>query len=684
MGHVLGIDLGTTNSVVAIADGSTVRVLANESGARLIPSVVSFAEDGQTLVGEAARDQRLVDAENTIYSIKRLIGRPFSAPEVKRAQHRFAFELKKGGNGGVVVGARGQTYSLTEISAFVLREVKRVAEGALGHACEKAVVTVPANFNELQRSATKAAGRVAGLDVIRIVNEPTAAALAYGFGGRRSERVAVYDLGGGTFDLTLLELEDDVFEVIATAGDSFLGGDDVDLAVAERMADACVKQHRWDPREENQSFERLRAAGEWAKCQLSRTESVVLTVEELGDESPVDLRFELSRKELEAIAQPILARSFDVCVSALKQAELKPGDVDAVILVGGSTRMPVVRSMVEEFFGKPPHVDIDPDLVVAQGAAIHGYAIAGKARPSAPASKPPAPVKPFSVAELRAAQKQRTERKKDAPKQPAFAPTSQYEPALPPGALVGSRRVGPSPKAPPPLAHALVVPIVRVGDEEEVEELELEEVAGDESAPLAFGELPDVPFRPGPALDLDSGLDDLVRPSGAPLAPFGDDDAFPIPDTRPNIPVLEMAERPAPLLMDVTPHSLGIETVSGICQAIIRRNVPIPCEQSRTFTTARDGQTEVVIQVFQGESRVAAENQALGSIELTGLRPAPRGEVRIEVTFVLDSSGILDVRAVDRSTGVEQATRIHLLGGADDRDHDAMRARNEQAMPVAT
>jgi molecular chaperone DnaK len=742
---VLGIDLGTTNSVVAVADGGKVRVLSDEAGARLIPSVVSFTEDGQVLVGEAARERRLVDAQHTVYSVKRLIGRPFGAPEVKRAQERFAFDLEKASNGGVVVAVRGQTYSLTEISAFVLREVKRVAEAMLGEPYEKAVITVPANFNELQRSATKAAGRVAGLDVIRILNEPTAAALAYGYSGDRAERVAVYDLGGGTFDLTVLELEDDVFEVVATAGDSFLGGDDIDLIVAEVMAEASREQHGWDPREDKQAFERLRAAGEWAKCQLTSNEVATLTIEELTYDAagaPIDLRFETSREEIESRARPILLRSFDVCRQALDEAGLRPSDIDAAILVGGSTRMPLVRRMVQDFFGKAPRVDIDPDLVVAQGAAIHGFAISGGARQAQRPLEAPK-TQALSVADLRAAQKKRQEARMQGPRQPAFAPTSQYEvppvsddiaarlraklgghavplpartdatlkgvgglaPPMPPGALVGTRRPEAGAMAEPipaAMAHAIIAPTVTqvVVDEalDEPEELELELLEEDvpdylEAARKA-GAAPSrsmAPERLFSGLDdefdlaLDPGSesdDDALRPmDDAPEEP-PQDTHWVIPDTRPNVPVLEMPERAPPLLMDVTPHSLGIETVSGICQHLIRRNVPIPCEQTRTFTTARDGQTEVRIHVFQGESRQAEENEALGAVELTGLRPATRGQVKIEVTFVIDPSGILDVRAIDKATGVAQATRINLLGGADERDHDAMRARHEAALPA--
>jgi molecular chaperone DnaK len=431
---VLGIDLGTTNSVVSVADGTQVRVLSDEGGHRLVPSVVSFHPEKRVLVGDEARSRRLIDAKNTIYSVKRLIGRPFKSPEVQRAQQRFAFELRESPNGGVLVVARGETYTLTEISAFVLREVRRVAEQALGQVVTRAVITVPAAFNELQRSATKAAGRVAGLDVLRIVNEPTAAALAYGLGRDKPERIAVYDLGGGTFDLTLLELDKDVFEVLGTAGDSFLGGDDIDVVIAEMMADDFLKAHRWDPRQDEQAFERLRAAGEWAKCKLSSAERAELTIEELTygpNGAALNLEWTCTREALEERIMPIAARSFEVCKEALRDAGMAAGDVDSVILVGGSTRIPLVRRMVESFFGKAPRTDIDPDLVVAQGAAIHGFTVSGaQKKPQGALGR--VALRKATLAEVKAVQEQRAATRAEGPKQPAFAPTNQIDlPAAP-------------------------------------------------------------------------------------------------------------------------------------------------------------------------------------------------------------------------------------------------------------
>ena len=384
-GPVIGIDLGTTNSVVAVADKNGARVLSGEDGA-LIPSVVSFHPSGDVLVGAPAKERRLLDAQNTVYSVKRLIGRPVTSYEVKEAGERFAFELSEGPSGGVLVTARGETYTLSEISAFVLRHVRKVAETSLGAECGQAVVTVPANFNELQRSATKAAGRVAGLDVLRILNEPTAAALAYGYNKTSNERVAVYDLGGGTFDITILQLAGDVFEVLATAGDTFLGGDDVDTAIADHMAAQFLENSRYDARQDRQAYERLKAAAEWAKIQLSEKPQVKLCIEELayGDGGvELNLDYALTREQLEHMCQPLVARSFDVCEDAMKAAGLRPTQLDNVILVGGSTRIPLLQRMVAEYFGRKPLADIDPDLVVAQGAALQALTLSASSRKAA-------------------------------------------------------------------------------------------------------------------------------------------------------------------------------------------------------------------------------------------------------------------------------------------------------------
>ncbi|HKP62398.1 MAG TPA: Hsp70 family protein, partial [Polyangiales bacterium] len=388
---VLGIDLGTTNSVVAFADEQRVRVLRDQDGQLITPSCVSLDGSGRMLVGHEARERRLVDARNTIFSVKRLIGRPFRSLEVKRASERLPFALEEGATGGVVVRVRGETYSLPEIASFILRKVRGLAEDALGHPCTNAVITVPANFNELQRMATRDAGRIAGLNVLRILNEPTAAALAYGYRAKQGQRIAVYDLGGGTFDISILELSGDVIEVVATAGDTNLGGDDLDSLVADRMAGDFQAKFGVDLARDPQQYERVRMAAEWIKCQLSHQETAEAIVKEVAygpGKKPLDMHFKLGRSELQSLAAPLINRTFTSCEEALRLANVRPTQLDGVILVGGQTRTPAVRRMVAEFFGREPQTSVDPELVVAQGAALQGYALSGV--PAADlASKPP-------------------------------------------------------------------------------------------------------------------------------------------------------------------------------------------------------------------------------------------------------------------------------------------------------
>ncbi|MET0287165.1 MAG: Hsp70 family protein [Polyangiales bacterium] len=628
---VLGIDLGTTNSVVAVARGGRVEVLPDAEGNKLFPSVVSFHPSGSVLAGYPARERRLVDAANTVYSIKRLIGRPFRSEEVRRARERFPFTFQEGPTGGPLVVARGETYTLPEISAFVLRGVRAQAEEALKEPCRRAVVTVPANFNELQRSATKAAGRVAGLEVLRILNEPTAAALAYGCGANnKRERVAVYDLGGGTFDLTILDLAGDVFEVVATAGDTFLGGDDIDVLIADEMVAALLAQHRFDARGDLQAYERLRAAGEWAKCQLSNTDDVELTVEEIGYGSggaSIDLRFSLSRAHLEAIAAPLITRTFDVCEEAMRTAGLRPTQIDQVILVGGSSRMPAVRSMVADYFGRTPLASIDPDLVVAQGAAIQGASLA--AQPEH-AVEPPTAIGRVALRKMPKASLPAVEAVKAGP---AFQPK----------------------RAPAPRVSTQPPPAMVMGNTMEADVLDLIE---EESTGLH-----------GATIDLDS-LQDLERPAN-------DDHTVDLDSD----PVLETIALPdtsqAPLLLDVTPQTLRIETVAGYTEVIIERNAAIPVEQSRIFITSQDFQDSVRARVCQGESRKLVENQELGAVELSNLNRTPRGKTKIEVTFVMDADGTLQVRAKDIATGAEQSIRVDLVGAVQPEEIARMQQRQQ-------
>jgi molecular chaperone DnaK len=393
MSQVVGIDLGTTNTVVASVRDGQARALPDDQGQTLIPSVVSFHPNGSVLVGRSARDRRVLDPNSTIYSVKRLIGRSWDTEEVQRARARLPFEMREGPGQAALIAARGETYTLPEISAFVLRKAKSVAEAALGTTVERAVITVPANFNDLQRAATKVAGRVAGLEVLRILNEPTAAALAYGYGKSTSERLVVYDFGGGTFDVTLLDLSNNVFEVLATAGNTFLGGDDIDLAIAERMAEQFLRQHRYDVRTDPVAFDRCRIAAEQLKQQLSTEASASARIEDMthgpGGRS-IDLEFTLTRADFDALVLPIVEQTFEVCADALGVARLGVEQLDQVLLVGGSTRIPLVRERVQKFFGRAGEHHISPDEVVAIGAAIQASALRGAERRRGTVPPPPA------------------------------------------------------------------------------------------------------------------------------------------------------------------------------------------------------------------------------------------------------------------------------------------------------
>ncbi len=716
-GPVIGIDLGTTNSVVAVADKNGARVLSDDDGV-LIPSVVSFHPGGDVLVGSNAKERRLLDAQNTVYSVKRLIGRPYTSYEVTQARERFAFELSEGPSGGVLVTARGETYTLSEISAFVLRHVRKVAETALGVECGQAVVTVPANFNELQRSATKAAGRVAGLDVLRILNEPTAAALAYGYNKTSNERVAVYDLGGGTFDITILQLAGDVFEVLATAGDTFLGGDDVDSVVADHMAAQFLEQSRYDARQDRQAYERLKAAAEWAKIQLSDKPQVKLCIEELAygeGGKALNLDYALTREQLEHMCQPLVARSFDVCEDAMKAAGLRPTQLDNVILVGGSTRIPLLQRMVAEYFGRKPLANIDPDLVVAQGAALQALALAEPARKAA-----------LGRVALKKVVQPTTG------SHPSVGDEATFEdevtnigdrPPLPPPPVARAARKATLPgQAPPPPPIEL-----KAGQSPPEEDGLIDTPTRSREDPLeqemtrVAAPVDPLDFQPTRMADA-SGLlmqiggqaaDDSEppleeeEPSGL-LMELGDDaftsESVPVDGSPPPPPPLELRSSApdelraaldenvdtvtaavpaedvpmrAPLLLDVTPLSLGVETVDGYCEHIIRRNSAIPAGQTKMFTTARDGQETVVVRICQGEDRQITNNQLLGEVVLDGLRPATRGKVQIAVRFMIDADGTLQVRAQDVGTGQQQQIAIKLIGELPDQEIDELRERHE-------
>ena len=694
---VVGIDLGTTNTVVASVRSGRVHVLPDEQGRRLLPSVVSFHPGGDVLVGFPAKERRVVDAKNTIASVKRLIGRAWDSEEIRRALQRFPFELKEGPGQGPLVVARGQEYTLPEISAFVLRRAKQIAERALGEPVDRAVITVPANFNELQRAATKVAGRVAGLDVLRIINEPTAAALAYGLGRSAKERIAIYDFGGGTFDCTLLDLSGNVFEVLATAGDTFLGGDDLDLAIAERMAEAFLHAHRYDPRADPQAFERLRVVAETVKIELSAQERAHTRLREVAfgvGGAHLDLEFGMTRDELEMLATPLVERTFAVCQEALSVARLPVSAFDKVILVGGSTRIPLVRRRVEQFFGSPPMDRVNPEEVVAIGAAIQAAALTEVARRR---SIPPVPVRrsyaslpsisdPESTDDITLATKVTALMAESEKGRPPLQSQTDGGPTSPLPRTT-TARMGVPPPLPPTRTARLSAPDLTTnpGTTQPITPLPAPSPPA-ESAPL----LPIVnAAEPDPAATIPRPLafEDVLRaerassrPPAAPVAP---------PSAPPSAPVAPVIRTPAPpsspaftsamsapVLVDVTPRALVVETVGGWCDVIVQRNSKIPCERTRAYTTSSDQQTVVKVRVAQGEEAVFGGNTYLGEVELSGIRAAPRGTVTIEVRFAVDESGSLQVFAKDASTGREAHATLQLVGIAGSQSVSSMRARH--------
>jgi molecular chaperone DnaK len=744
--EVVGIDLGTTNTVVGSVRGGQAAALADENGRTLIPSVVSFHPNGNVLVGQTAKERRVIDPKSTVYSVKRLIGRSWDTEEVRRARSRLPFEMREGPGQAALIAVRGETYTLPEISAFVLRKARTVAEAALGGSVERAVITVPANFNDLQRAATKVAARVAGLEVLRILNEPTAAALAYGYGKSSAERLAVYDFGGGTFDVTLLDLSNNVFEVLATAGNTFLGGDDIDVAIAERMSDEFLKQHRYDPRADPVAFDRFRLAAEDVKQRLSQEETATTVVREVthgAGGKPIDLVFEMTRGEFELLAAPIIDQTFDVCRDALGIARLTVGDLDQVLLVGGSTRIPLVRRRVEEFFRREGQSHLSPDEVVAMGAGIQASALAGADRRKSAIPPPPAPARRASTtpgvgrgtlppgsarAPEAAVGRLRLSSMVDAGETGPTPDTRPFEPRRP-----AATRPGLAPPAPgeggaaEPGQPTTLMGLGNRGRTRTGAGLGPDAESAEASAPIVeTPPLPQVPPRvppPQAAVTLQSArreaasaLDEIThrrletadeeptgsfeRRSGAAIeadellepveADELDESSLPLPEIPDDVPTrvgtsplsqapvsppradpqatvpTPLAFRalsvPPPVLVDVTPLTLSVETVGGYCDALIARNTPVPCDRTRTFATATDNQTVVRVRVGQGESSRFGENTLLGELELSGLRAAPRGAVELTVTFALDTNGMLDVSARDLATGRATQAQLVLVG----------------------
>jgi molecular chaperone DnaK (HSP70) len=588
----IGIDLGTTNSVVASVRGGKADVLADENGDRLTPSVVNFHPNGHVIVGAAARNRRRVDPRNTLVSTKRLLGYPFESPIIQELRARVAYNIVQGDNNATQVEVRGERYTLPEISAFILRRLRDIATRATGAPIQRAVITVPAHFNELQRAATKVSGRIAGLEVLRVINEPTAAALAYGLGRSKRERVVVYDFGGGTFDCTVLDLNGSVYEVLATCGDSYLGGDDIDTELALRMRQKLLQESNIDALESPETFDRLRHASEELKVQLTHSEHARVVVQELGvgkGGRPVHLDVELTRTAFDDLTRPFIDRTLLRTQEALALAEVAPSSIDRVILVGGSTRSPIVANRVAQFFQQMPLSTLNVDEVVALGAAYQAAALSDfSKRTSIP--EPP----------------------------PIFDPNRPQ--SSPPGLYIDSNR------STRMIARARVSSVVD-------------------------------PFIPDETPEVLSHA--LVSSMPPPMQPIG--------------------MLAAPVLVDVTPRALVVETAGGFCDVLIPRNARVPCGRVRQFSLGMDNQTTVTIRVGQGESVKFGENTYLGEVKLSGLRAAPRGEVVVSVSFELDEGGLLRVRARDAATTVEAQATLQLVGLAGEGTIEVMRARIEGA-----
>ncbi|HTM22887.1 MAG TPA: Hsp70 family protein [Kofleriaceae bacterium] len=653
------MDLGTTNSVVASWDearGAAV-VLTDERGVGIHPSVVSFHPNGSVIVGAEAKQRRIIDPKNTVYSAKRLIGRTFRSREVSTAASRMPYPIREGANQQPVIATRAGEFAIPEISAIVLDHMRKVAARTLGPDLARAVVTVPANFNDAQRSATATAGAIAGLTVVRVLNEPTAAALAYGHNRKLDQTIAVYDFGGGTFDITLLRLQDTVYQVLATAGDSFLGGDDIDERLVDHMVQVFLQRERIDLRQNEVTMMRLRTVAEQVKIELSRRSRAMVKIDEIAfgaGGQPLDFEIEISRDELIAKCAGLIEATFPVCEEAVRMAGMQPSQLDDVILVGGVTKMPYVRERVAQFFDKPPRTDVNPDEAVALGAALQAVSLerilsaptrAPTGRPTDRAASVPPPTPRPEPTEVTATEEEITGVRPPPPnalvrpterraQRGEFADDIPSRPGTAPGTEPLARITRRGPGTPPP------VPTATASAPTLIDTLDLE--------------LP--PPVPGssPSLSLPTVLG-MAAPSLPP----------PIPPAPP----------PIASVLDVTPHTLGIGTIAGYCEELVRRNARVPAETRKLFSTSRDSQQLVRIRVCQGESRRIDENVVLGDLVLEGLQPRPRGEARIEVTFHIDASGILHVRARDSVTGIEQRASLQIAGAQTPQEIEAAKAR---------
>ncbi|MEZ4461983.1 MAG: Hsp70 family protein [bacterium] len=588
---VLGIDLGTSNSVVSVMLENESIVIPDDRGNRIHPSIVYFFEDGQTVVGNDAMPYMLKDPSHTVYSAKRLIGRPFDSPDLRVLIGSFPFKIIASGDGAPRISMYGSMHAPESISARVLLYLKQLAEKYLGMPIGKAVITVPANFDEGQRRATKRAGELAGLDVLRLINEPTAAALAYGHGSSKREKVAIYDFGGGTFDITILELRQNVYQVLSTAGNSYLGGDDFDNRLVQSMLTAFEKQYGYDLAGEDAIIQRLKSVAQTIKHRLSDQDLVTARVSEMvpGTLTELELEFSLTRDAFNKRCSDIVETSLATCEEAMQLAGLQRAELDHLVLVGGTTRVPLVQRRVREFFGREPVHGVNPDEVVSVGAAIFGASIL----------------------------------------EPVDAPTSNF--------------------APPSVSADYAE---HLEDESWLEELEDDEPTSRQSIGQPVGYEP--PHSP-PSL-----------PSHH-AAPHASPQYHQAPPQYPQAP----QRQAAPLLIDVTPHALGIATVGGVMDIIIERNGSLPLARTRLFSTSRDNQTRVVLPIYSGNSRRIEENRQLGSLEMVDIPPGPREECQIEVAFEVDTNGMLSVRATDMRTGQNTAARISILGEAQGNYYDA-------------